>query len=344
MMSRAMTHRAAVLAITGLTAWAGASCNVPRLVVRTSSPVFGQSLGVLQASGDPDLAGQAAPALLMLLEGLLAADPENPALLALLAQGIYEHTFAFVDEPARAASDPGVAAAGRQRARAQYLKVYELGLRLLRRAGVRLTLQRSALPEVRRAVARADRRAVPGLVWTAVGAGSAALTALDEPWLLDMASKVPALLERAAALQPGYASGLAHAALALFWARDVGTGGSALRARAHFEQALAVTGRRYLPWLLLYARHWAWQFQSLTEETVGTGPAARRQPVLPRDKRALFVALLDEVRRFPLDRAPEHRLANTLAQRWAAALYPRKDDFLAQVRPGGPDAAKEGRP
>jgi hypothetical protein len=71
--------------------------------------------------------------------------------------------------------------------------------------------------------------------------------------------------------------------------------------------------------------------------------------VLPRDKRALFVALLDEVRRFPLERAPEHRLANTLAQRWAVALYPRKDDFLARVQPGqdrsGPGTAgKEGMP
>ncbi len=49
----------------------------------------------------------------------------------------------------------------------------------------------------------------------------------------------------------------------------------------------------------------------------------------PRDKRALFVSLLEEVRRFPLDRAPELRLANRLAKEMAAALLPKQEDFLS---------------
>lgn len=310
-------------------------CNATRFAVRRSGPLLKGTLGVLSSYRDLQMARQAAPGLLVLLEGLLAADPRNKTLLELLCQGLYEYTFGFLqqDYESLEGSDPDAASRMRLRARRQYLRVYELGLRLLRIQGAHLTLQRTPIREIRRQIATLDRHAVPGLVWTAVGAGGALQLGIDEPRLLQMRPGIPALLKRAAALDPGYGNALPLGALGLYYGRSRDAGGSALESQRYFREALRRTGRRYLLWLVLYARHWAWQFQSTTQEAVGTGAARRTVPLLPRDRKALFVRLLQEVHRFPIDRAPSLRLPNLLAKKMATRLWPRREDFLDPLPP-----------
>lgn len=329
-----MAQRSSLLSLVLAAALVGLACQPTRYVLRRSGPTLDKAVGVLSAYEDPQFAREAAPALLSLLEGLLASDPTNPAILATLCRGLYEYTFGFLQQDLErlGASRPEAAEAARRRARHHYVRVYELGLRLLRTHGVSLTLQRTPPAELRRQVARLDRRAAPALAWTAVGAGGALQLGIDQPWLMQMRAGIGILLERAHALDPGFANALPAGALGLYHAVDADSGGSAITSQRYFEQALSRTGRRYLPWLVLYAKHWAWQFQSTTEERSGPGPGARLVPVSPRDKRALFVSLLEEVRRFPLERAPEHRLANRLAKDMAEALLPKRDDFLSRAR------------
>lgn len=196
-----------------------------------------------------------------------------------------------------------------------------------------------------RQLAKLDKQAVPALTWTALGAGSAVLLGIDQPWLLQMIGKIPLLLERAVALNPGYADAIPVAGLALYYGRDLMTGGSAIKSQRYFKQAIGLTRRRHLLFLVLYARYWAWQFQSVEYEGVGRGPSARKVPLRPKNKRALFVGLLEEVLRFRLQDAPELRLSNTLAQAMAKRLLLRKDDFLGtQSRRGPRHAARGARP
>jgi len=320
------------------------SCNLTRYVIRKSGPVLDKSVSVLFSYKDPEMARQATPALLVVLEGLLASDPENPTLLRLLCRGLYEYTFGFLQadyERARE-TDPEAAERLRRRARMQYVKVYELGLRLLRTHGARFTLQLTKKAEVKRQLAKLDKRAVPALTWTALGAGSALLLGIDQPWLLQMIGKIPLLLERAVALNPRYANALPVGGLALYYGRDLMTGGSAIKSQNYFTQAIRLTRRRHLLYLVLYARYWAWQFQSVEFERVGRGTSARTVPIRPKNKRALFVALLQEVLRFRLQDAPLLRLPNTLAQRMARQLLRRKDDFLGQQSPRGPGRVARG--
>lgn len=321
-----------------------ASCNLTRYVIRKTGPVLGKSVSVLFSYKDPEMARQATPALLVILEGLLASDPENPTLLRLLCRGLYEYTFGFLqaDFERLRETDPAAAEKLRRRARMQYVKVYELGLRMLRLHGANFTLQKSKNAEVKRQIAKLDKRAVPALTWTALGAGSALLLGIDQPWLLQMIGKVPLLLERAVALNPRYANALPVAGLALYYGRDLMTGGSAIKSQQYFKRAIRLTGRRHLLYLVLYARYWAWQFQSVEHERVGRGAKSRKVPILPKNKRALFVGLLQEVMRFPLQKAPELRLPNTLAQRMAKQLLRRKDDFLGTTSPRGPHHAARG--
>ncbi len=327
-----------------------ASCNLTRYAIRKSGPVLGNTVAVLQSYKDPEMARQATPALLVVLEGLLASDPENATLLRLLCRGLYEYTFGFLqsDYERLRESDPEGAERMRRRARGQYVKVYELGLRLLRTHGVRFTLQKTKKEELTRQIAGLDKRAVPALTWTALGAGSALLLGIDQPWLLQMIGKIPLLLERAVALDPSYANGLPVGGLALYYGRDLMTGGSAIKSQRYFQQAIRISRRRHLLYLVLYARYWAWQFQSVEVERVGRGPSARKVPLRPKNKRALFVALLEEVLRFRLEDAPELRLSNTLAKHMAKQLMRRKDDFLGIQSPRSPrsphHAARGDRP
>lgn len=334
-----------------VTALAITHCNATRFAVRRSGPLLKGTMGVLSSYRDLAMARQAAPGLLVLLEGLLSADPRNETLLELLCQGLYEYTFGFLqqDYVSLEGTNPDAAGQMRLRARRQYLRVYALGLQLLRIHGARIPLDRTPIAEVRRQIAKLDRRAVPGLVWTAVGAGGAIQLGIDEPALLQMRAGVPALLERAAALSPGYQHALPLGALGLYYGRNRDAGGSAVLSQRYFQQALRRTGRRYLLWLVLYARHWAWQFQSVAQEPAGTGAARHLVRLAPRDRKGLFVRLLQETLRFPVDRAPEVRLPNLLAKRMAARLWPKRDDFLdplppparatAKPRPQGPPPA-----
>lgn len=326
---------ASLVAALALLASLALQCNPTRYVLRRSGPVMHRAVAVLESYRDPEIARQAAPALLALLEGLLASDPENPALLRILCRGLYQYAFGFLqrDYERLRQTDPDAAARLRRRTRAQFVKVYELGLRLLRTHGVSLTFQRTPAAEIRATVARLGKEAVPALTWTAVGAGGALQLGLDQPWLLQMRPGIPILLERAAALDPGYANALPVGALGLYYGRDPNAGGSAIRSQRYFKQALTLTGGQYLLWKVLYAKHWAWQFQSLTHERVGRGSQARRVALSPRNKRDLFVRLLAQVRRFPLRNAPQHRLANTLAKRMARELWKKKDDFLSNAAP-----------
>lgn len=306
------------------------TCDMKKFTVRQTAPVLKIGARVLERFQDPEFARQAAPASLATIEGMLEVLPKNRILLEVLAKGLYEYTFAFLERTYVDLSEdnPEKAETYRRRARIHYLRVYELGLRMLRLDGVSITFQKTPVSVIRAKVKRLGKKAVPGLIWTGVGAGGAVKMGMDQPWLLGWVSKIPVLLRRAASLNPRYNHAMAFAALAMVHARDRMTGGSALRAKKHFERALKLTGRRFLMWVVLFAEMWAWQFQQVKYETVGSGPSARRVAVHPADKKALFVSLLDEVQRFPLARAPETRLANTLAKQWARRLRRKVDEFL----------------
>lgn len=306
------------------------SCDMKKFTVRQTAPVLKTGAKVLERYQDTEFAREAAPGSLATVEGMLEVDPKNRILLEVLAKGLYEYTFAFLERAYvdLQEDDPEKAETYRRRARIHYLRVYELGLRMLRLEGVTITFQKTPIETVRAKVRRLGKRAVPGLVWTGVGAGGAVMMGMDQPWLLGWVSKIPVLLRRAAVLDPQYNHAMAFAALAMYYARDSMTGGSALKAKRYFERALALTRRRFLMWLVLFAERWAWQFQQVRFETVGTGRSARKLPVDPADKRALFLSVLDEVRRFPINREPDIRLANTLAKQWAGRLRKKADEFL----------------
>ena len=83
-------------------------------------------------------------------------------------------------------------------------------------------------------------------------------------------------------------------------------GGDPEKARNHFEQALKITGGKYLLVSFLYAKTYAVQNKD----------------------RKLFAAQLKKVLEAPYDVLPEQRLANQIAKRKAAALFGAIDELF----------------
>jgi hypothetical protein len=119
--------------------------------------------------------------------------------------------------------------------------------------------------------------------------------------------KVEQLMLRVLALEEGFYHGGAHLFLGIYHgSRPVMLGGRPEVSRSHFEKALALGERRFLPALVAYAEYYA------------------RQTL----DRELYVRLLEEALAFDLALAPDLTLVNVLARRRAQRLLAQVDEFF----------------
>jgi hypothetical protein len=132
-----------------------AGCSPGKMVVRGSQSIMDSSLETMNRETDLELARQAMPANLKLLEGMLIEDPGNTELRLYAAQGFYGYAFGFIEleDPLRAAQ--------------LYRRCYDHARIALARTGVKLDPEHSTTADFEAAVSQAGKRAVPGLFWTA---------------------------------------------------------------------------------------------------------------------------------------------------------------------------------
>ena len=267
---------------------------------------------------DVDLARAATPSGLKTLEGLYVQYPTDRRLLTLLSEATCQFGAGFLQddwERATVAGQRARAERARWRARGMFARCIEYALKLLPGAWRAALWSRS--DKLAALIARAGTRHVPGMLFTALGL-AATIGMFPEDFAVGARiSQVEMLLERAIALDEGYADGLAHMTLGILHsARSAAVGGDPARGKRHLERARALTGGRSLMVDVLLARYYA---------------------VTVRDH-ALFRAAL--VRVLQTDPAvwPEGRLANELAQR-KARLYLRHERLWFD-RPG-PSAAAQ---
>ncbi len=300
-MRRALPALAAVWALT-------AACSPTAWVMKRAADGVAGGGALFAAEDDPDLVREAMPSFLKGMEGLLERQPEHRGLLTALCRGYAVYAAAFVLPDAEREEDPSRAAAGKERARRLLLRARDYGVRGLSvdRPGFRDLLA----ADPRAAAATAGPEEVPLLYWTGASWGLAVSGAWDDPFLMADLPRVEALMRRALALDEGYESGSIHEFFVAFeGGRPEAMGGSKARAREHFEGALALSGGAKLSPRVTWA------------ETV----SVRRQD------RKEFEEMLGQVLSFPArEEAPQHRLANLLAQRRARWLLGRADDLFLE--------------
>lgn len=272
-----------------------AACGPRTAAVRVTAGLLERGAPALREEPDPDLAREALPGQLKLLEALLRNDPANPELLVTLAEAAVGYAYLFLEDEAP------------ERARGLYRRAADWGLRLAE-AGGRLKGPASLSPEAMgRALSEAEREDAPALYWTAMAWAGAANLAQSDPEALATVPKAERMMGRALALAPEFQFGGPDLFFGvLYSARPKIAGGDPERGRRHFEAAVARTQGRYLPAKLLYAQHYA--VATLDED--------------------LFRSLLGEIAAADPAALPEARLANEVAKRKAKRLMERIDELF----------------
>ncbi|MBN2808088.1 MAG: hypothetical protein JXR80_01205 [Deltaproteobacteria bacterium] len=248
----------------------------------------------LEQETDIELLIDGSPTLLLLLDGMLVDDPENPKLLRAGTRAFTAYAL-LLDETGKP-----------ERARLAGDKARAYGFKLLsRNAQFKQTCQAS-LSLFQEALLSFDQDDAADLFWG--GQAWALWIKLQggSPAALAELPKVEALMLRVIALDETVAFGSAHLVLgSIYGSLPVMLGGKPELGRHHFERALALSRRQYWPVQVAYADVYARQTFN----------------------RELFIGLLNEVIGKSLP-ANEMMSANRLAQKKAAELLARVDDFF----------------
>ncbi|HEY7514249.1 MAG TPA: TRAP transporter TatT component family protein, partial [Vicinamibacteria bacterium] len=257
---------------------------------------------------DPDLVRDASPFALKTIESLLDASPEHQGLLLAAARGFTQYAYAFVEQEADFIEGQDLERSTylRDRARKLYLRALDYGLRGLEKdlPGLREALRTN--PEA--ALAKARRKHVPLLYWTANAWGAAIAISKSDSELTADQRAVEALMRRALALDESWELGSIHDFFISYEGSRSSVGGSLEEARQHLERALALAnGRRAAP-LVAYA------------EAVSV---AAQDP-------AEFETLLRRALAVDSDRSPDFRLSNLIYQKRARWLLTQREALFVE--------------
>ena len=295
---------ALVIPLLFLTACSPATMGMNRMAAALSD-----TAAAYAKDDDPEFVRTGAPATLKMVEMMLDTNPEHAGLLMTACSGFAQYAYAFlqVDSEILAASDARAAAALRERAVRMYARargycVRELGTR---NRALRTALERepSRVASLLAATTKAD---VPALFFS--GAALAGeLSTVDNPLLrFGELTTVRALLARALELDESWGGGAIHEAMIAVEGLPAIIGGSAARAREHFDRAVKLSGG----------------LSAFAYVTLASSVEA------PARDRAAFERALKQALAIDVTKKPDLRLANLVAQKRARFLLANADRML----------------
>lgn len=306
---RTWARRWAGVVLVLLAGVAAGGCSVRRMAVNALGDALAGGTAGWAADEDVELIRDATPFALKTIESLLAESPEHRGLLLAASSGFTQYAYAFVHSEADFIEEEDLARATAMRRRAVrlYLRARAYGLRGLEATHPGLGGRLLSNPAAAAAVAGRDDAAL--LYWTAAAWGAAISLAKDDSELAADLPAVEALARRALALDERLGEGAVHDFFIAFeGGRPAAAGGSAERARRHFERAVEISGGlRAAPYV------------SLAESVC-----------VAEQDRAEFEALLHRALAVDLDAAPSQRLANQVAQRRARWLLARSEELFIE--------------
>ena len=263
------------------------SCSCTSLVV---NPLLDPLTLSLQKQTDLELLEDGAPSLLLLLDGLIASDPDNVRLLmtATKAYGAYA-TILYEDGKTERANNMSV-------------KARDFGISLINQLPGLESINGQTLGEIKKALVKIRQNQVGYLFWGAYGwatwiqhqEGAAAAMA-DLPI-------VELIMLRVVELDDSYYYGGAHIFLGSYYgSRPQIYGGKPETSRKHFERALEINKREFLLTQVAYAQTYARMMFD----------------------RELYLTLLTEVVEQPLkdsNAASSNKLAKVMAEKLIAEV------------------------
>ncbi|MGD8606553.1 MAG: TRAP transporter TatT component family protein [Myxococcales bacterium] len=283
-------------------------CDVAKFTADSTTGLFARAAPAFESYWDYDLAGEAVPATIVQLEGILRVVPDNESILEQLSQAYIAYAYGWVEvevEEDEFEGEYGEADEQRNRARIMYLRAKDLT-----RDRIRLLH-----PSVDQAVAGSvedleawlndefeEKSDAEMLFWHGYAWGSYINTAKDDMEAIANLAYAKAFVARSIELDPDYYNASGYTFMGVAIASELA--GDMDQAKDYFEKAMAATEGRALSNQVNMARYYA----------VKTG------------NRELFDKLLNEVMDAD-DPLPEARLANRMA-RERAELYIENADQL----------------
>lgn len=289
------THK--VVALPGLLLIVSllSACSMGQMVVRSSAAILDSGIDAMNRETDLQLARDAMPANIKLIEGMLIEDPGNKELRLYAAQGFYGYSYGFIEDEDRA------------RAGLLYRRCYTHALTVLAQSGMPLDPEHTSAEELATAVGRLDRSAVPALFWTASCLGKWIDLNRDSVRSIAGFSNAAALMQGVLDLDETYYHGGAHIFFGVFYGgRSPMLGGDFARAEKHFRRAAQINEQKLLLVDLLKAEY------------------MHRQQL----DRTAFHDTLVNIQSAANDLYPEMALANAIAKQKAAALLTHEDDWF----------------
>jgi len=248
----------------------------------------------LQKQTDLELLQEGAPSLLLLLEGLLADDPNNERLLmtATKAYGAYATTLHEYGKTERAVN--------------MSIKARDHGISLINQLPGLERINGQTLAEIEQALARISPDKVGCLFWGAYGWATWIQFQEGAPEAMADLPIVERIMLRVLELDEAYYYGGAHIFLGSYYgSRPQIYGGKPEASRKHFEEALAINKRMFLLTHIAYAQTYA-------------------RIMFDRE---LYLRLLAEVLAQPLTDS-DMAASNKLAKVMAAKLIGQVDEFF----------------
>ena len=303
-----MPTRHAVL-ILALALSALSACSmVKTAAVNTVARQLAESGTVFSGDNDPELVRDAVPFALKLYESLLTSVPKNRELLVATCSAFTQYAFGFLETDAEVLGEERHEEVVALKARA--LRLYVRGKDYCLRAmdtrwkGMSAALVADPVP----ALAKAERKDVPMLYWTAASWGVAISLGLDQPDLVVDLPTVRALAERAIALDARWSRGVLYELMISLDSMPEALGGSADRAREHFKKAVDL------------------------QQGLSPGPyvALATGVMVPAQDRAEFERLLNAALAVDPSKDPDNQLAILITQRRARALLEHIDSKFAK--------------
>jgi hypothetical protein len=266
-----------------------------QMVVRGSQTILDSGIEAMNRETDLQLAREAMPANLKLIEGMLLEDPHNRELRLYAAEAFYGYGYGFI-EPENSV-----------RAAQLYRRCYQHALLALQQAGLAIDPETTATGTLRDATAGLGREAVPALFWSASCLGKWIDHNRDKVTGIAGLGNAAALMQRVLELEDTFYHGGPHLFFGVYYGgRAPMLGGDFARSSEHFRRASEINNGKLLLVDMLKAEY------------------LHRQQ-LDRDA---FHRTLSNIVAADDDLYPEMALANAIARQRAAMLLAHEDDWF----------------
>jgi hypothetical protein len=271
------------------------ACSMGKMVVRGSQTIMDSGIVSMNRETDLQLAKDAMPANLKLMEGMLIEDPNNTTLLLFAAEGFYGYSYGFLDY-----ENP-------ERARNLYRRCYGQAKKALELGGLDLDPATVNPNDLQDAIAGLGHASVPAMFWTANCLGKWIDLSRDDPADIADLANVAVLMQRVLELDDDYYYGGVHMFFGAYYGgRAPIFGGNFKLAREHFERAREINSGRLLLVDVLQAEY------------------LDRQQLNRDDFHERLTFVIDE----PDDLYPEMALLNAIARKRARHLLARESEWF----------------